>query len=197
MNFETFLKEQTDFSSDDLKKMKPVVISPGRFNPPHLGHKLVVGNLVKLGKKLNAKPIVIIVDSGKRDERNPLSGDVRKEYLSKMFPQLHIVVAKNPYEAVAIMGEEGSVPVGGVTGSDRADSYKKMVGRIFGSDVENKYVTSILHRDPDAGDVKGISASKVRAAAKAEDVTRVRAMTGLNHDDGVRLTKLLIKGMGK
>lgn len=196
MKFKHFLQEETNFSPEDLKKMKPVVISPGRFNPPHLGHKLVVSNLVKLGKKLNATPVVIIVDSGKRDEKNPLSGAIRKEYLSKMFPGLRIEIAKNPYEAVAVMGEEGRVPVGGITGSDRADSYKKMVGRIFGPEVEGKYTASILHRDPDADDVKGISASRVRAAAKAKDVAKVRAMTGLNHQEGTNLTKLLIKGMG-
>lgn len=190
MSFKQFLTEEVAFSPDDVAKMKPVVISPGRFNPPHLGHKLMVNNLIKLGKQKDATPVVIVVDSGKRDAKNPLSGDIRKMYLEKMFPQLTIVIAKNPYDAVHQMGEEGMVPVGGVTGSDRADSYKKMVGRIFGKEVEENYTTSILQRDPDAeGDVKGISASKVRSAIANHDKARVMAMTGLSSHEAAELMK--------
>lgn len=191
MGFLKFVTEEATFDADAIAKMKPVVISPGRFNPPHLGHKLMVTTLKKLAKKHNAEPVVIVVDSGKRDEKNPLSGDIRKGYLQKMFPQVTIVVAKNPYDAVEMMGKEGFVPVGGVTGSDRADSYKKMVGRIFGDDVAGKYEADILQRDPDADDVKGISASKVRAAAAAGDEGKVRAMTGLGHDEAVKLIKTM------
>ena len=125
-------KEKLDTSND-----APVVIAPGRFNPPTRGHQQMIRELVALGQQLNAKPVIIVVDSGKQDDRNPLSGEVRKEYLQKMFPSIDIHIAKNPYEAVYDLHDKhGEVPVGGVTGLDRADSYKKMIGRIFGPEEE-------------------------------------------------------------
>lgn len=189
MGFKTFLQEQAELTKDDIAKRKRVVISPGRFNPPHLGHKLMVTKLLELAKKKDAEPYIIVVDSGKRDEKNPLDGETRVTYLRKMFPKVNIVVAKNPYDAVEMLMEKGFVPAGGVTGSDRADSYKKMVGRIFGKEVQDEYEAKILARDPDADGVTGISASKVRAAAKAGETNKVRAMTGLNNDEAVDLIK--------
>ncbi len=186
MKFTDFLAE--DANTGDWKDMNRVVIAPGRFNPPHLGHKLVIDTLIKLGEGLKATPIVIIVDSGKYDKRNPLTGEVREQYLSKMFPNTRFVIAHNPYDAVSKLGEENLVPVGGVAGSDRAGSYKSMVGRIYGEEVEEHYQSKVLSRDPDSdNDVAGISASKVRDAAQANSVAKVRAMTGLGRKDATAL----------
>lgn len=193
MKFSSFLTEQEHFDPSAWKDMTPVVISPGRFNPPHLGHKLMIDELIQLGKELNAEPVVIIVDSGKRDEKNPLSGDIRKQYLSKMFPRVRFEIAHNPYDAVERLGKEhNQVPVGGVTGSDRGGSYKKMIGRIYGSEAEQNYHSHILERDPDASDdVAGVSASKVRQAASDNNINKVRAMTGLGQDDAIKLTNAI------
>lgn len=181
----------------DVSNFSPVVISPGRFNPPHIGHKLMIDSLVKLGKQLKAKPVVIIVDSGKYDARNPLPGDIRQKYLQKMFPQIQFVIAKNPFLAVTDMIERKELPVGGVTGADRADSYKKMIGRIFGPEIEQQYQAHILHRDPDSGDdVAGASATKAREAAANDDEGAFRALTGLGHEDAMELMHLVKQGMG-
>ena len=182
----------------DVSGHEPVVIAPGRFNPPHMGHKLMIDKLIQLGKRLGAKPVVVIVDSGKYDARNPLPGEVRQQYLQKMFPMVDFVIKKNPYFAVYdLHAERNQVPVGGVTGADRADSYKKMVGRIFGPEVENNYQAEVLHRDPDAeGDVAGASATKAREAAANNDEAAFRAITGLGHEDAVQLMAQVRKGMG-
>jgi FAD synthase len=197
MGFKQFISEEAAFSPEDIKDMKPVVISPGRFNPPHKGHALMIDKLVKLGKKHSATPVVIIVDSGKRDAKNPLDGDIRKKYLHDMFPQVHIVIAKNPYDAVEQMGKEKMVPIGGVTGSDRAKSYKSMVGRIFGDEVADRYEAEVLTRDPDADDVKGISATKVRDAAAAGDAAKVSAYTGLSAEEAAKLIKKMQEHLPK
>jgi nicotinamide mononucleotide adenylyltransferase len=193
MKFAEYVKSQKRLDETAQSEGTRVVISPGRFNPPHLGHKLLIDTLKKLGRDLNATPVVIVVDSGKRDARNPLSGDIRKKYLSKMFPDVQLVTAHNPYDAVEqLHTAHNMIPVGGVTGSDRADSYKKMVGRIFGKDAEQQYHSEVLHRDPDAeGNVAGVSASKVREAALNNDVVKVRAMTGLNYDDATQLIEMI------
>lgn len=185
---------------DDVSDFVPAVIAPGRFNPPHRGHKFMIDELVKLGRKLNAVPFVLIIDSGKYGEKNPLTGEVREEFLKKKYPTVQFIVAKNPYDAVeylAVHGDTKYVPVGGVTGSDRAQSYKMMVTRMFGQEVGDKYEAVILARDPDAeGDVSGISATKVRQAAAEGNIERLRAMTGFEGDDADRLMKLVRSGMG-
>ncbi len=195
VNIGIFLKEVEDFG--DVSKFKKIVIAPGRFNPPHLGHKLMIDKLVKLGKKLDAEPVVLIIDSGKYGPKNPLPGKVRQKYLSKIFPKVRTMISKNPYEAVYDLADKDkAVPVGGVTGADRGDSYKAMVGRIFGDDVKKQYKAEVLHRDPDSNDdVAGASATKARAAALDNDVVKFRALTGLDNAGAVDLMKQLVKGM--
>jgi nicotinamide mononucleotide adenylyltransferase len=186
-------KEKLDTSKDE-----PVVIAPGRFNPPHRGHQLMIKELIALSQQLKAKPVIIVVDSGKRDERNPLSGPDRAAALEKMFPMIDIHISKNPYEAVFDLHDKhGEVPIGGVTGADRADSYKGMIGRIFGPEEQERYEAKILHRDPDAvDDVAGVSGTKTREAAVNGDEGAFRAMTGLKHEDAIRLMAQVRKGMG-
>lgn len=184
MSFSTFVTE----TAADPTTMKRAVIAPGRYNPPHLGHKGIINKLTELGKELDAIPVVIVIDSGKRDEKNPLDGQLRKEYLRKMFPKIQIVVAHNPYDAIVELGEQSNLlPVGGVTGADRGNTYKKMIGRIYGREVEQQYRAEVVHRDPDAGDVAGISATKVRAAAAANDIPKVMTYTGLSRTESVQL----------
>lgn len=184
----------------DFSKHTPIVIAPGRFNPPHRGHKLVIDKLVMLGEQLNAQPIVLIIDSGKYGPKNPLTGDVRKTYLQKMFPDVRFAIFQNFYEAVTKLSEkEKLLPIGGVAGADRGNIYKKMVGNIFDEQIMNEFHSEILYRDPDATseDIKGISATKVRRAAINGNVAGFRAMTGLNDHDSRTLMKLLVKGMEK
>ena len=182
----------------DYLEHKPIVIAPGRFNPPHRGHKLVIDKLVELGEKLEAQPVVLVIDSGKYGPKNPLTGSVRKAYLEKMFPEMRFEVYKNPYEAVEQLSEtEKLIPVGGVAGADRGNNYKGMVGRIFGEQIMNEYHSEVLYRDPDAdsSDIRGISATKAREAAMEGDVAAFRAMTGLDDEDSRNLIKLLVDGM--
>jgi nicotinamide mononucleotide adenylyltransferase len=188
----------TEDEFKDFSEHKPIVIAPGRFNPPHRGHKLIIDKLVTLGERLEAQPVVLIIDSGKYGPKNPLAGNVRKEYLQKMFPEMRFEVYKNPYEAVEHLSEkEKLIPVGGVAGEDRGNNYKGMVGRIFGEQIMNEYQSEVLHRDPDAevSDIKGISGTKAREAALEGDVPAFRAMTGLEDKDARDLMKLLVDGM--
>ena len=195
MRLTQFLNEAVE----DVSGFSPVVISPGRFNPPHRGHQWMINKLIRLGEQLGARPVVVIVDSGKYGERNPLTGEVRLQYLRRMVPEagLDFVIAKNPYNAVEEMKGHGMVPVGGVTGADRADSYKRMIARIFGPEVGDRYQAEILHRDPDSEeDVAGASATKAREAAVADDEAAFRAVTGLGHEDAVDLMQQVRRGMG-
>ena len=181
----------------DLSSFKPAVIAPGRFNPPHRGHKLVIDKLVALSEKLNAEPVVLIIDSGKYSSKNPLSGDVRKQYLQKMFPEMRFEVFENAFEAVVQLAEDYQlIPIGGVASQDRGNSYKAMISQIFGKGIGNTYLAEVLYRDVDSDvDIVGISGTKARQAAMEGDVAAFRAMTGFADDDARSLMKLLVDGM--
>ncbi len=191
-----FLLENNKFK--DISKFAPVVIAPGRFNPPHRGHKLIIDKLVALSEKLDAQPVVLIIDSGKYGPKNPLSGEVRKEYLQKMFPEIRFEVFKNAFEAIVQLAEKNQlIPIGGVAGHDRGNAYKGMIGQIFGDDVKKRYLSEVLYRDPDSDstDVKGISATKARQAAMEGNVVAFRAMTGFADEEARTLMRLLVDGM--
>lgn len=191
-----FLLENDKFR--DASRYAPIVIAPGRFNPPHRGHKLIIDKLVALSEKLDAQPVVLIIDSGKYGPKNPLSGEVRKEYLQKMFPEIRFEVFKNAFEAVIELAQKDRlVPIGGVAGRDRGNAYKGMISQIFGDDIGKRYLSEVIHRDPDSdsADIKGISATRARQAATEGDVAAFKAMTGFADEEAKALMKLLVDGM--
>ena len=185
LNFSIF-NSLTEANPSDTSSMKRIVIAPGRYNPPHNGHRLVVERLTELGLKLQADPVVIIVDSGKQDESHPLDGRTRMIYMEKMFPHLLTMVAHDPFEAVVALKDQGYVPVGGVSGSDRADTYKGLVGRVF-KDPNMEYITEILARDPDSEQTAGVSSTKARQAVCENDFPKFRSMVDLTRDDALSL----------
>ena len=194
-NLTNFISESTE--DVDTTDMKKIVIAPGRFNPPHRGHKSMFETLSSVSEQLNAIPVIIIVDSGKYDERNPLTGSVREEYINKMYPDVITVIAKNPYDAVVGLHDVGFIPVGGVCGKDRADSYKQMIGRIFGESIKDQYHDEILKRDPESDDIAGISASKVRESVKDGNRAAFRTMVDLPREDANALFNLIEIGFNR
>lgn len=188
MGFKTYITEAQDTFDDK----KPCVIAPGRFNPPTKGHRRVVEKLIKLAEELDAEPVIVIIDSGKRNADNPLAADVRQQFLKKIVGKLpKVIVDKNAFAAVEQLGQQGLLPVGGVAGADRADSYKKMMGRVYDQSVADNYKSVVLNRDPDSDDDSGVSATKVREAARNNDVVKVRTMTGLTGEDADKLIALI------
>lgn len=195
-SFKQFLDEQ-DEQPLNYDNFDPIVIAPGRFNPPHRGHNLLIDTLKKLAEKYNAEPYVFVIDSGKYGEKNPLDGETRKKYLQMMYPDMNFMVFPNAFEAVATMASDyQKVPVGGVSGSDRADSYKKIVGRIFDEQAKEHYDAEVLQRDPDASDIAGISATKVRQAAADGDVAKFKSMIDLPDEQTEQLYRKVREGMG-
>ena len=40
-----------------------VVFTYGRFNPPHLGHKMMIEEIVKKARQMKKKPVIIVSHS--------------------------------------------------------------------------------------------------------------------------------------
>jgi FAD synthase len=174
----------------------PVVFAIGKFNPPHVGHHQVIQQLVSLSSRLNAKPVVFVIDTGKRSPNSPLDGNRRIYYLQQLFPNVSFEIASNAYNAIISLIEHKLLPVGEITGSDR--SYRKDIARIFGDPVaeEDQYITNPILRDEDMNGVMGASSSKMRTAITNNDIRSFMELTGLPYATAEHLMNEVIIGMG-
>ena len=139
-------------------KKESVVFTYGRFNPPHLGHKMMIEEMLKLGKK-----VVVVVSHSQDDNKNPLSVADKVKILKTWFPKVDIrASSKNrPIAKIAENFNENSIMI---VGEDRANAFKFLP-------VKRQSVK----RPPNAP-----SATKARNAAKAGNIATFKSLTGYN-----------------
>lgn len=205
INFKHFLKEQETMDSH-MKTWSigeyfqngftPVVFAVGKFNPPHVGHHQVIKQLSSLSVRLNAKPIVFVIDTGKRNSSSPLDGGRRIHYLQQVFADIPFEIKGNAYDAIISLLDRKLLPVGEITGSDR--SYRKDIARIFGDPVatEEQYITNPILRDEEMGGTMGASSSKMRTAITTNDIRSFMELTGLPYAYAENLMREVSTGMG-
>jgi hypothetical protein len=152
--------------------MKSVVFTFGRMNPPTTGHQLLVNKLIALAQSSKSTPRVYLSHSvGKKD---PLQYDKKLSFARAAFGA--IVRKSNSKNIIQILKEleaEKFTHVTMVVGSDRVADFTKLLNTYNGKEYtfEKIDVKSAGERDPDADDVSGMSASKMRALAKDDNVT--------------------------
>ena len=177
----------------------------GRFNPPTTGHEKVIDSLVK---KSSGNSFYIFPTHSQDSARNPLPHALKIAYMRKMFPKYknNILVdkARNVFEIANTLYNKGHTSVICVVGSDRVREFETLLNKYNG--VEGKKhgfykfdsikVISAGQRDPDADDVSGMSASKMRDAAK--DGNKDLFLQGLpkGFRDGDKLYRDVRKYMG-
>ena len=177
----------------------------GRFNPPTIGHEKVIDSLVK---KSSGNSFYIFPTHSQDSARNPLPHALKIAYMRKMFPKYknNILVdkARNVFEIANTLYNKGHTSIICVVGSDRVREFETLLNKYNG--VEGKKhgfykfdsikVISAGQRDPDADDVSGMSASKMRDAAK--DGNKDLFLQGLpkGFRDGDKLYRDVRKYMG-
>ena len=67
-----------------------VVFTYGRFNPPHLGHKMMIEEVINKASKMNKIPVVVVSHSY-GNKSNPLSVEDKTRILKRWFPQLTVL----------------------------------------------------------------------------------------------------------
>jgi hypothetical protein len=155
-----------------------IVFAFGRFNPPTTGHQLLVEFVKKLALTRRADH-VIYASRSQDPKKNPLSVERKLHYLNLMFPGVHFRGANEQertfIEAVKALNTKYKNLIM-VAGSDRVPEYTKLLNKYNGS--EFKYdsieVVSAGERDPDADDVSGMSASKMRSLASKGEFAEFR-----------------------
>jgi len=162
---------------------KKVVFAFGRFQPPTIGHEL----LVKAVKKLAGSTADHVIYASKTEDKkdNPLPVDRKVYFLKRMFPDTNFVAAnaevRTFIEAVKQLNKKYKNLVM-VAGSDRVPEYTKILNKYNGTDEFNFdtiEVVSAGERDPDSDSASGMSGTKMREAAKAGDFKKFK--TGVPH----------------
>ena len=168
-----------DTSSDKKllrgQKEKSAVLTFGRFQPPTVGHQKLVDKVLSVSKKLGADAFVFPSRSQDKN-KNPLSPKDKVKWMKKFFPKANIVnddSVKTIFDAIKSLTAKGYSNITVVVGSDRVPEFKKTLTPYLKHDdptkslnVDTFNVVSAGERDPDATGVKGMSASKMRDAAK-------------------------------
>jgi nicotinic acid mononucleotide adenylyltransferase len=190
--------------SQFLKELpsKKVVFAFGRFQPPTIGHELLVKAVDKLAKEQNASHC-IYASKTEDKKSNPLPVSRKVYYLKRMFPEANIKAAGPTTRTLIEVAKELNKKYKNiimVAGSDRVPEYKRLLEQYNGKDYnfDTIQVVSAGERDPDSDSASGMSGTKMREAAKKGDFASFKK--GLPHTltivDSKRLMNELREGMG-
>ena len=159
----------------------------GRFNPPTVGHD----KTFNMAKKVSVGGDLKIYPSRSQDpKKNPLSPEVKVQYMRKMFPQYEDNIIDDPemktiFNVLVTAAEEGYGNVNIVCGSDRQAEFENLAQKYNG----NLYTFDLIRvisagvRDADAEGVMGMSASKMRKAVIDNDFATFRRGTPKSLND--------------
>jgi nicotinic acid mononucleotide adenylyltransferase len=158
--------------------MSRVVVAWGRFNPPTIGHEKLIEAVARLAKR---DDYFIYPSHTQKKPTDPLPSDKKVEYMKLMFPKHadHIIYDKNVNTIIKLLQKyQGTYEdLTLIAGSDRVSEYESLIIKYNG--VEYSYrnldVVSAGERDPDAAGASGMSASKMREAAKDLKTTEFKS----------------------
>lgn len=185
-------------------KNKPVVFAFGRFNPPTTGHAKLVDVLNRLAKKVGGDAMVFTSHSNDK-KKNPLNHKQKVNYLRKFFGKkvkVPDVSARTVFEIANALHNQGYKSIYMVAGSDRIREFDALLKKYNGVKARHGFykfdeiqIVSAGERDPDADDISGMSASKMRAAAEQGDFDTFKQGVA-NKQFADKLYKDVRKGMG-
>jgi phosphopantetheine adenylyltransferase/predicted kinase len=196
------IKSFKTFSED---KSKEVVFTFGRFNPPTIGHEKLIKKVISQSSSNNFR---IYVSQSSDPKKNPLEYREKVQLMRKMFPKYgrNIIFNKkvvNVFDILVDLYNQGFQKVTMVVGSDRVPEFRKLMSAYNGKKARHGFyefdtinTVSAGERDPDADDVSGMSASKMRAAAAAGDLDSFSKGLPKGFGDKVGVFNLLRKRMG-
>ena len=155
---------------------KTAAVAFGRMNPPTIGHQKVVDAILK--QKADAHFLFVSQThkpTGKNKTRleNPLPFDIKLGFIEQAFPNIDIgdTSVGTAIGILQSLEKQGFENVIFVCGSDRVAAFTELFNKQNGIDYNLKSIKieSSGARDPDAEGAEGMSASKMRAAAIAND----------------------------
>ncbi len=173
---EHFSAANFDWNAKANPEDNPLVMSFGRMNPPTIGHGKMIEKGADIARRTGAKQAVVASRS-QDPKKNPLSPSQKLSWLKSMFPGKNVSVA-GPNQSTLIaqlqhFHNQGVKDITVVVGADRVKGFQDILQKYNGPtkafNFRRARVVSAGERDPEAKGVEGMSASKMRDAAKTGD----------------------------
>ena len=160
----------------DVGSGNSLVVVFGRFNPPTVGHQKLLKAAASEARKQSAD-LKIYPSRTQDPKKNPLDPGVKIHFMKKMFPDYEENIindsdTKTIFDALTSAYGDQYSNVTIVVGQDRLSEFQGLAQKYNGTDLysfEDIVVVSGGARDPDADDVTGMSASKLRLFASDDD----------------------------
>tara|TARA_R110000851_G_scaffold5963_7_gene24252 strand:+ start:1074 stop:2462 length:1389 start_codon:yes stop_codon:yes gene_type:complete len=195
------------FSQFLVEEEKTAFFTMGRFNPPTMGHGML---LDKVSKAAGKNPYRVFVSQSNDAKKNPLGYKDKIKFVRKMFPKharsvMMDTKVKNPIDAAVKLYNEGYKSVVMMADADRTREYEILLNRYNGKEARHGFYNfksmkfvSVGGRDPNAKGVEGVSATKQRNAAKENDFTTFAQglPKNVSNKDAKELFNAVRKGMG-
>lgn len=194
------------FASYITEATKEITFTFGRFNPPTTGHEKLLDRVAQVAR---GGKYVVYASQSSDPKKNPLDYTTKVKYMRKMYPRhaRSIVLDKNVrmvFDILTRLYDQGYNKVNLVVGSDRVKEFEVLTNKY--NNVKGRHgfynfeggvnIVSAGERDPDADDVSGMSASKMRAAAEANDFALFSKGLPRGFKEGQALFNEVRKGMG-
>ena len=194
------------FSDYVTESRGDVTIVFGRFNPPTSGHEKLFDTLKKVSRGGTYR---IYASKSQDSKKNPLQFKEKVKFLRKMFPKhARNIMADSDTRTVIDVAvklyDQGFTKLTMVAGSDRIKEFELLLNKYNGVEARHGFyqfegairVISAGERDPDSDDVSGMSASKLRAAAEANDLKLFSKGMPKGYKGSIELFNAVRKGMG-
>tara|TARA_Y100001937_G_scaffold36859_1_gene52672 strand:+ start:274 stop:933 length:660 start_codon:yes stop_codon:yes gene_type:complete len=184
-------------------KSKSAVFAFGRFNPPTAGHLKLA---MKVKQVAGSNDGFIYTSHSQDPKKNPLDYRTKTKFMKLLFKPARVTVStsnsRTVFDVVVDLYNQGYRSVKMVAGSDRLREFDTLLQKYNGikgrhgfynfTDIE---LVSAGERDPDADDISGMSASKMRALAFDGDERGFTSALPRTFRQGKQLYKAVRKGM--
>ena len=190
-----------------IEEERTVYFTFGRMNPPTTGHEKLMN---ELSKKSGSNPYRVYLSQSTDKKKNPLDFKYKVKTVRKFFPKHARSVmldkkVKTVFDAVTEMYNDGFKNISMVVGSDRINEFNALLKKYNG--VKGRHglynfnkinVISAGDRDPDADDISGMSASKMRSLANEGNFTQFSQglPRNVSNADAKKVYNEVRKGMG-
>ena len=178
------IMEDGKISPDELKSLskikeakgRSIAFTFGRFNPPTIGHEKLINKVAQQ----RTDDYKIYLSKSEDTSKNPLDAKTKLSTMKQMFPRHSSNIMLNQSNMILDIATDlykrGYKEITMVVGSDRVREFDTILKKYNGVksrhglyDFDSINVASAGERDPDAEGATGMSASKMRTAAKDKD----------------------------
>lgn len=177
--------------------MSKAVFTFGRMNPPTIGHEKLVNKVRAVARLHKGDPLIYLSHTHKAP-KDPLEYSDKIKFAKKAFGNVVKMSRANTIIKVLQELENKYKEIVLVVGSDRVNDFKELINKYNGKDYTFDKITVVSagERDPDADDVSGMSASKMRALAveSKEDEFKKGLPRNLQRDSN-KIYNMIRKGL--